>query len=54
MRHALLASHVWTEVYLDGRGRLGLDPAHNRATVPLYTRVALGHDYADAAPVRGI
>jgi transglutaminase-like putative cysteine protease len=51
---AVLASHAWTEVYLDGRGWLGLDPTHNRATGPLYTRVALGRDYADAAPVRGI
>jgi len=51
---AVLASHAWTEVYLDGRGWLGLDPTHNRATGPLYTRVAIGRDYADAAPVRGI
>ncbi|HEU5098539.1 MAG TPA: transglutaminase family protein [Roseiflexaceae bacterium] len=51
---AVLASHAWTEVYLDGRGWLGLDPTHNRATGPLYTRVAIGRDSADAAPVRGI
>jgi transglutaminase-like putative cysteine protease len=51
---AVLASHAWTEVYLEGRGWLGLDPTHNRATGPLYTRVAIGRDYADAAPVRGI
>jgi len=51
---AILASHAWTEVFLDGRGWLGLDPTHNRATGPLYTRVAIGRDYADAAPVRGI
>jgi transglutaminase-like putative cysteine protease len=51
---AILASHAWAEVFLDGRGWLGLDPTHNRATGPLYTRVAVGRDYADAAPVRGI
>jgi transglutaminase-like putative cysteine protease len=51
---AILASHAWAEVFLDGRGWLGLDPTHNRATGPRYTRVALGRDYADAAPVRGI
>jgi transglutaminase-like putative cysteine protease len=50
----ILASHAWTEVFLDGRGWLGLDPTHNRATGALYIRVALGRDYADAAPVRGI
>jgi transglutaminase-like putative cysteine protease len=51
---AILASHAWTEVFLDGRGWLGLDPTHNRATGALYTRVAIGRDYADAAPVRGL
>jgi transglutaminase-like putative cysteine protease len=51
---AILASHAWAEVFLDGRGWLGLDPTHDRVTGPLYTRVAIGRDYADAAPVRGI
>ena len=51
---AILASHAWTEVFLEGRGWLGIDPTHNRATGALYTRVAIGRDYADAAPVRGI
>jgi transglutaminase-like putative cysteine protease len=51
---AILASHAWTEVYLEGRGWLGLDPTHDRETGALYTRVAVGRDYADAAPVRGI
>jgi transglutaminase-like putative cysteine protease len=41
-------------VFLDGRGWLGLDPTHDRATGSLYTRVAIGRDYADAAPIRGI
>jgi len=50
----ILASHAWAEVYLAGRGWLGLDPTHDRATGPRYTRVAVGRDYADAAPVRGI
>jgi transglutaminase-like putative cysteine protease len=51
---AILASHAWAEVFLDGRGWLGIDPTHNRPTGSLYTRIALGRDYADAAPVRGI
>jgi transglutaminase-like putative cysteine protease len=51
---AILASHAWAEVFLERRGWLGLDPTHDRATGSLYTRVALGRDYADAAPVRGI
>jgi transglutaminase-like putative cysteine protease len=51
---AILASHAWAEVFLEGRGWLGLDPTHNRATGSLYARVAVGRDYADAAPMRGV
>jgi len=51
---AILASHAWAEVFLAGRGWLGLDPTHNRTTGSDYVRVAIGRDYADAAPMRGI
>jgi transglutaminase-like putative cysteine protease len=51
---AVLASHAWAEVFLEGHGWLGLDPTHNRAIGPRYARVAIGRDYADAAPVRGV
>jgi len=51
---AILASHAWAEVFLAGRGWLGLDPTHNCTTGPNYVRVAIGRDYADAAPMRGI
>ena len=33
---------------------LGLDPTHNCATGPDYARVAVGRDYADATPARGV
>jgi len=51
---AIVASHAWAEVYLDGRGWLGLDPTHDRAVGPDYVRVAVGRDYADATPARGV
>jgi transglutaminase-like putative cysteine protease len=51
---AILASHAWAELFLAGRGWLGLDPTHNCPTGPRYVRVAVGRDYADAAPMRGI
>jgi transglutaminase-like putative cysteine protease len=51
---AILASHAWVEVFLDGRGWLGLDPTHNRVVGVLYARIAIGRDYTDAAPVRGV
>jgi transglutaminase-like putative cysteine protease len=51
---ATLASHAWAELFLEGRGWLGLDPTHNCSTGPRYVRIAIGRDYADAAPMRGI
>jgi transglutaminase-like putative cysteine protease len=51
---AILASHAWAEVFLEERSWLGLDPTHGRTTGSLYTRVAVGRDYTDAAPVRGV
>ncbi len=50
----ILASHAWAEVFLDGHGWLGLDPTHNRVVGALYARIAIGRDYTDAAPVRGV
>jgi transglutaminase-like putative cysteine protease len=51
---AIVASHAWAEVFLEQRGWLGLDPTHNRTTGPDYVRVAVGRDYADATPARGV
>jgi transglutaminase-like putative cysteine protease len=51
---AIVASHAWAEVFLEGRGWLGLDPTHGRATGPDYVRVAVGRDYTDATPARGV
>jgi transglutaminase-like putative cysteine protease len=51
---AIVASHAWAEVFLEGRGWLGLDPTHDRVSGGNYVRVALGRDYADATPARGI
>jgi transglutaminase-like putative cysteine protease len=51
---AVLAMHAWVEVFLAGQGWLGLDPTHDRAVNDAYTRVAVGRDYADATPMRGV
>jgi transglutaminase-like putative cysteine protease len=51
---AIVASHAWVEVFLEDRGWLGLDPTHNRPAGPDYVRVAIGRDYADATPARGV
>jgi transglutaminase-like putative cysteine protease len=52
--NAIVASHAWIEVFLEDRGWLGLDPTHNRPAGPDYVRAAIGRDYADATPARGV
>jgi transglutaminase-like putative cysteine protease len=47
-------SHAWVEVATpDGRW-IGLDPTHGIAVRDGHVRVAVGRDYDDVAPVRGI
>lgn len=52
------ASHAWVEVYLpatDGPGAwVGFDPTNNRAPAQDYVRLALGRDYSDISPMRGV
>ena len=50
----IVASHAWVEVFLEARGWLGLDPTHCRTTGLDYVRVAIGRDYVDATPARGV
>lgn len=48
------ASHAWLDVYAAGYGWISVDPTHNCEQTDHYVRVAVGRDYADVPPTRGI
>jgi transglutaminase-like putative cysteine protease len=49
------ASHAWVDVWLGSEdGWLSLDVTHLRPAIRTYCRLAVGRDYLDAAPVRGM
>ena len=49
------ASHAWVDVWLGSDiGWQSMDVTHNRPAVRTYCRLAVGRDYLDAAPVRGV
>ena len=48
------ASHAWADVYDTHRGWLSFDPTHNQQQDEHYVRVAVGRDYADVPPTRGV
>lgn len=48
------ASHAWAEAHVEGFGWIGFDPANNICPTEAYVRVAIGLDYGEAAPVRGV
>ena len=49
------ASHAWVDVWLGPDiGWQSIDVTHKRAAVRNYCRLAVGRDYLDAAPVRGV
>jgi transglutaminase-like putative cysteine protease len=49
------ASHAWVDVWLGGDiGWRSMDVTHQRPAIRTYCRLAVGRDYLDAAPVRGV
>jgi transglutaminase-like putative cysteine protease len=50
-----VASHAWVDAWLGGdAGWLSLDVTHGEAAGAAHCRLAVGRDYLDAAPVRGV
>jgi transglutaminase-like putative cysteine protease len=48
------ASHAWVDVWDEEAGWVALDPTHDREQTSAYVRVAVGRDYADVPPTRGV
>ena len=48
------ATHAWVEAFLPQVGWVGFDPTNNLLAHDRYIRTALGRDYADVPPTRGI
>ena len=52
--HQTTASHAWAEALVPDLGWVSFDCANGIGTTEAYVRVAVGLDYADAGPVRGV
>src|SRR5580700_3827042 len=53
-RSAEGATHAWVETLLPGLGWTGLDPTNNVLASERHVRTAVGRDYADVPPTKGI
>jgi transglutaminase-like putative cysteine protease len=51
---ATTASHAWAEGWVPGKGWIGYDATRPVRTTENHVRLAVGRDYSDAAPTRGI
>jgi transglutaminase-like putative cysteine protease len=51
---ATTASHAWGEAWVPGKGWIGYDATRPVRTTEHHVRLAVGRDYSDAAPTRGI
>jgi transglutaminase-like putative cysteine protease len=48
------ATHAWAEALMPGLGWVGFDPTNNVIAGQRHIRVAIGRDYADVPPTRGV
>ncbi len=53
-RSARDATHAWVEAWLPQLGWVGFDPTNNLICGERHIRVAVGRDYADVPPTRGV
>ena len=48
------ASHAWLEAWLPGLGWTGFDPTNGCVVDERHVSVAIGRDYSDVSPLRGV
>jgi transglutaminase-like putative cysteine protease len=48
------ASHAWLEAWLPGSGWSGFDPTHRCRVDERHIGIAVGRDYGDVPPIRGV
>ena len=48
------ASHAWVQAWHSELGWIGVDPTNNKLVDWQYVRVAVGRDYSDVHPLRGV
>ena len=48
------ATHAWAEVFIPNYGWLGLDPTNNCLAGEYHIRLAVGRNYNDCSPVKGV
>jgi len=48
------ASHAWAEAFVPGHGWLGFDPTNHLLAHRRHIRAAIGRDYADVPPTKGV
>jgi transglutaminase-like putative cysteine protease len=48
------ATHAWVEAYLPGHGWLGVDPTNDCLVSDRHVRLAVGRNFSDCTPVKGI
>jgi transglutaminase-like putative cysteine protease len=53
-RSAVDSSHAWMEAYLPTLGWVSFDPTNNALGTERHIRVAVGRDYADVPPTKGV
>lgn len=48
------ATHAWVQVWHEGHGWMGIDPTNNKLVDWQYVRTAIGRDYFDVQPLKGV